>query len=231
MKSFVIAVLCLGSIILGAITPGMPSTAVAGEASSEAFSRLMVPWSVIGTWDCIHPAWSGTITIAPDGTFAREHGDAGRWTLAGLQGEVVLVLAWNDWSPETAAMIGPDEFRGKIRTETNRGELVMRRHVQTDDAVEVLAASYSFGSQYVDVTKRVQGLLREGKTFQADPTCLLADPHPYWNKALVIFCKVWGKPAIFSVGEGEDVSHELLLKNARVLDKGMPGEKKDSDPE
>ena len=83
--------------------------------------------------------------------------------------------------------------------------------------VRVLAASYSFGSEYADVTGRVKTLLRTGKTFQANPESLLVDPHPGWNKALVIFCKVEGKRAIFSVGEGEPVSHDLLAEKARLV--------------
>ncbi len=81
--------------------------------------------------------------------------------------------------------------------------------------VDILAASYSFGSEYADVTARVKTLLHAGKTFQANPAALLTDPHPGWNKALVIFCKVDGKRAIFSVGEDELVSHELLAEKAR----------------
>ncbi len=83
--------------------------------------------------------------------------------------------------------------------------------------VDVLAASYSFGSEYADVTARVKKLLHDGKTFQANPESLLVDPHPGWNKALVVFCKVGGKRAIFSVGEGEAVSHDLLAEKARVV--------------
>ncbi len=83
--------------------------------------------------------------------------------------------------------------------------------------VVVLAASYSFGSDYADVTAQVEKLLRDGKTFQANPESLLADPHPGWNKALVIFCEVEGKRAIFSVGEGETVSNELLAEKARPI--------------
>ena len=81
----------------------------------------------------------------------------------------------------------------------------------------ILAASYSFGSDYADVTERVRELARGGEVFQANPGWLLADPHPYWNKALVIFCEVRGKPSIFSVGEGENVSAEILLKGARPV--------------
>ena len=83
--------------------------------------------------------------------------------------------------------------------------------------VEILAASYSYGGQYVDVTAQVKTLLLAGKTFPANPGALRADPHPGMNKALVIFCRVEGRLAIFSVGEGESVSRELVARNARMV--------------
>lgn len=87
--------------------------------------------------------------------------------------------------------------------------------------VKILAATYSFGSQYADVTARVRALLQKGdEVFQANPWWLQADPQPGWNKALVIFCEVRGKRAVFSVGEGENVSRGLILKDARVLSDG-----------
>ena len=98
-----------------------------------------------------------------------------------------------------------------------------------NESVAILAASYSFGSQYVDVTRRVRELLRAGETFRANPQCLLADPQPGWNKALVIFCKVRGERAIFSVGEGEEISRELLMKNARVVEKATTPQRVRSD--
>ena len=85
------------------------------------------------------------------------------------------------------------------------------------EPVKILAASYSFGSQYADVTGRVRTLLASGNTVYANPDCLLVDPQPGWNKALVIFCEVRGKPAILSVGEGESVSKESILKDARPV--------------
>ena len=86
--------------------------------------------------------------------------------------------------------------------------------------VKILAASYSFGSDYADVTERVRKLVRAGTTFQANPGWLHADPHPYWNKALVIVCKIDHRTAIFSVGENESVSRDLLLEKSRpVADK------------
>ena len=87
----------------------------------------------------------------------------------------------------------------------------------SDDPVKILAASYSFGSQYADVTERVRTLIMRGETLQANPDCLGTDPQPGWNKALVIFCEVCGKLAIVSVGEGESVSKESILKDARFV--------------
>lgn len=83
--------------------------------------------------------------------------------------------------------------------------------------VEILAASYSYGSEYADVTARVRELVRAGKEFAANPDALGVDPHPYMNKALVIFCTVKGKRAIYSAGEGEAVSRALLLEKARPV--------------
>ena len=82
-----------------------------------------VPWSVVGEWSCTHPAWKHTITISPDGKFYFGQKDAGHWTLADLEGRVILVLAWNRWPAETVTMTGPDDFRGKV----HGGELTMHR--------------------------------------------------------------------------------------------------------
>ena len=80
--------------------------------------------------------------------------------------------------------------------------------------VKIRAASYSFGSDYADVTERVRKLVRAGTTFQANPGWLHADPHPYWNKALVIVCKINHRTAIYSVGENENVSRDLLFEKS-----------------
>ena len=42
---------------------------------------------------------------------------------------------------------------------------------------------------------------------------------PGWKKALVIFCKIDGKRAIFSADEGQPVSRELLLEKAHPMDR------------
>ena len=131
---------------------------------------------------------------------------------------------------EAHVYIGEDGYwylGGKSMQKGVAAECVVVRYPPTPVAtkkVKILAASYSFGSDYADVTERVKTLIHDGTTFQANPDWLKADPHPYWNKALVIFCKIGHQDAIFSVGENEDVSRELLLEKARpVADKaGSP---------
>lgn len=92
-----------------------------------------------------------------------------------------------------------------------------RRVADEVGSVKILGASYSFGSDFADVTARVRELVRGGETFQANPGWLQADPHPYWNKALVVFCEVRGQRAIFSTGENGDVSRDLILQHARPV--------------
>jgi hypothetical protein len=101
-------------------------------------------------------------------------------------------------------------------------ELLREKARIIPEPLKVLAASYSFGSDYADVTPRVRDLLKSDETFQANPGCLHVDPHPYWNKALIIFCEVDGKRAIFSVGENEDVSRALVREKARILAPELP---------
>jgi hypothetical protein len=71
------------------------------------------PWSIAGTWNAQDVAWTGSITILPDGTFTHPNGTGGRWTLSGLQDHLMLVLAWDDWPAETLTMHSPSDFRGK----------------------------------------------------------------------------------------------------------------------
>ena len=90
-------------------------------------------------------------------------------------------------------------------------------HPDGDPAMEslkVLGASYSYGGEHADVTERVKELLREDKTFSANPQWLQGDPHPGMNKALFIFGEVDGQPRMLSVGEDEDVSRAILFKKA-----------------
>lgn len=109
-----------------------PDSAAKTERDAAAVSpaRKAPSWSVVGDWQCTHPAWTDTVTISADGTFFRANGEAapaGRWSLGGLQDGVTLVLAWNNWPTETVVMVGPDEFCGKVGARLPYGEMVMRR--------------------------------------------------------------------------------------------------------
>ncbi len=93
-------------------------------------ARKAAAWSVVGEWQCTHPAWTDTVKISADGTFSRTNNEvasAGRWSLGGLQDGVILVLAWNKWPTQIVVMVGPDEFLGKVGDEQPFGEMVMRR--------------------------------------------------------------------------------------------------------
>ena len=71
----------------------------------------------------------------------------------------------------------------------------------------VISAVYGSGDKFVDVTHRVNDLLRDPETvFWASPRWLGADPTPGWNKALVIVYEHDGRRRTFSVGEGGEVS-------------------------
>ncbi len=107
-----------------------PDSKAAGTVAKTSSPQKAAAWSVVGKWQCTHPAWTGTVTISADGTFSRYEGEAnpvGRWSLGGLQDGVILVLAWNGWPTETVSMVGPDEFRGKVGPAVPYGEMVMRR--------------------------------------------------------------------------------------------------------
>lgn len=125
--------------------------------------------------------------------------------------------------------VGADDYwylGGKSAQRGVAAECMVVRYpeaLKPENPVKILAASYSFGSQYADVTARVRELLQtEDATFQANPWCLLTDPQPGWNKALVIFCEVRGQQAIYSVGEGENVNRSLILQNARLVPAPIP---------
>jgi hypothetical protein len=76
----------------------------------------------------------------------------------------------------------------------------------------VISETYGSGTNYSDVTYRVNDLLRQpGAEFFARPEWLSADPTPGWNKALVIVYEVKGHRHTFTSGEGGRVSASLLL--------------------
>ncbi len=80
----------------------------------------------------------------------------------------------------------------------------------------VISAVYGSGDKFVDVTYRVNNLLRDSETvFWARPRWLGADPTPGWNKALVIVYEHEGRRRTFSVGEGGEVSVARLSDAAK----------------
>lgn len=80
----------------------------------------------------------------------------------------------------------------------------------------VISATYGSGTNFSDVTYRVNDLLRQSDgEFFARPEWLSADPTPGWNKALVIVYEVKGQRHTFATGEGGQVSVALLLAAAK----------------
>lgn len=79
--------------------------------------------------------------------------------------------------------------------------------------VKLISAVYGSGTQFSDVTDRVQALLGEpGAVFQANPHWLGADLTPGWNKALVMVHELDGKRRTFTVGENGAVSAALMIQ-------------------
>lgn len=79
--------------------------------------------------------------------------------------------------------------------------------------VNLVSAVYGSGTQFSDVTDRVEALLGEpGAVFHANPHWLGADPTPGWNKALVTVHEVADRRRTFTVGENGAVSAELVIK-------------------
>ena len=80
----------------------------------------------------------------------------------------------------------------------------------------IISATYGSGTNYSDVTYRVNDLLRQPDVeFTARPEWLAADPTPGWNKALVIVYEFKGRRHVFTTGEGGKVSVSALLEEAR----------------
>jgi len=80
------------------------------------------------------------------------------------------------------------------------------------ESLLIISATYGSGTNFTDVTCRVNDLLRQPETvFYARPEWLLADPTPGWNKALVIVYELNGRRQLYAAGEGGAVSAEGLI--------------------
>jgi hypothetical protein len=80
--------------------------------------------------------------------------------------------------------------------------------------VKIVAAVYGAGANFADVSDQVNKMLGLNMQFNAQPSFLKADPLPGWNKTLVIVYGVNGRHHIFSIGEGGNVSNEVLSEAA-----------------
>ncbi|HZV35718.1 MAG TPA: hypothetical protein VFB72_14180 [Verrucomicrobiae bacterium] len=110
-----LTLLLSGCILTWAGCSSTPAHDNAVPVVTDTTKSPEVPWSVVGTWKCWHPAWRNTITISEDGKFYfGGTKEAGHWTLTNLGDHVALVLGWNRWPAETVTMVGPDDFRGKV---------------------------------------------------------------------------------------------------------------------
>ena len=84
------------------------------------------------------------------------------------------------------------------------------------DKVWVISAVYGSGTNFADVTYRVDTLLHQPLVeFYARPQWLHADPTPGWNKELVIVYEFKGRRHIFMTGEGGKVSADELIHHAK----------------
>ena len=106
--------------------------AVPPESKTEDFQPLnagpsaavCAPWSVLGSWSCTHPDWTGNVNIADDGTFSNAD-STGHWTLTASHDRIILVLVWDTWPTETLTMTSPDHSCARVRGQGQEGEMVM----------------------------------------------------------------------------------------------------------
>jgi hypothetical protein len=87
-------------------TPGdtpNPGGAPKPVADSKSAGRPFSP----GVYRAQHPHWGGTVTLNPDGSYARDNGDPGTWSFDGTN----LVLNWKNWGPEGLTLAGRDSYR------------------------------------------------------------------------------------------------------------------------
>ena len=84
------------------------------------------------------------------------------------------------------------------------------------DKLWLISAVYGSGTNFVDVTYRVDAMVHQPSvTFYARPEWLGTDPTPGWNKELVIVYELNGRRHIFMAGEGGKVSADELIHHAK----------------
>lgn len=93
----------LGHTLCGNYVIGIPTPPRPPRPQPPAFDPASVP----GVYDGVHPHWRDTLTLSPDGTYARGNGDPGRWRIDGNE----LVLEWQNWGPERVERVGDGVYR------------------------------------------------------------------------------------------------------------------------
>jgi len=155
MKPFLLFSICLLSASLLTFLP---------ESRADEISPLTVtpsnsasaPWSVLGSWACTHPDWTGTITITGDGRFSNED-STGRWTLTASGDRMILVLAWDGWPTETVTMITPDEFCGHVRGQGREAAMTMHRVKPPEGNAAVETHAWHQGDAPVRLIRKEEG--------------------------------------------------------------------------
>src|SRR6266404_1933814 len=115
-------------------------------------------------------------------------------------------------------IIGASLLAGGCATSQNTSSRLHTPLVDATPAADLLiiSATYGSGTNYSDVTYRVNDLLRQPDVeFSARPQWLAADPTPGWNKALVIVYEFQGQRHTFTTGEGGKVSISVLQTDAK----------------
>jgi len=177
MKTF-ISVIALFGIVLAATA----DTALLPAVSKDSFQQKPTEGiSVLGDWQVSHPHWNGSLTIRADGTFARPHGDGGRWVLGGDPDRPLLILRWNAWGTESVAMMTPDYLRGGSE---NNGMELRRLRPGTAPAGEMsglkqnLTAQFPHSDNLLQAIRKPANQQREFIKTQADKLAQSRVPTP-----------------------------------------------------
>jgi hypothetical protein len=154
-SSFLTSICLAGALVLAA--PHESKTEDIQSLNTRRSTTASAPWSVLGAWSCTHPDWSGNLNLAADGTMSNAD-STGHWTLTASADRIILVLVWDHWPTETLTMVGPDEFRARVRGQGQEGEMVMHRVQPTSDkAVPFETRTWRQGEAPVRLIRKEDG--------------------------------------------------------------------------
>lgn len=96
--------------------PSVPAETTSTLEASSVQPATKAAWSVVGTWDGMHPHWQGPLTFKADGTLLGNWGeDMGQWLLHEQDGHLLIVLCGRDWPCETACLVTADDLLGVVK--------------------------------------------------------------------------------------------------------------------